>query len=178
MPRNPSRRALSGAPHDEVLQSLMVRSGAHAPRLEPLSLAMTLARHSQDKRGPDAFLTHGSIHASAPHTACKQTTSPSFTPSQSTWSEFASPTTVSWDSSISGRLDRSVLNAFAWSLMATREYSLRGGPPPPMRAVEEMIFQILPMRHYDPRGLGRKRYSGCLAGPPPHSGSASAVSTR
>jgi hypothetical protein len=56
LPRlHPSRRALSGAPQDEVLYSLMVRSGAHAPRLEPYLLAPTLDRHEQDECGPDVF---------------------------------------------------------------------------------------------------------------------------
>jgi hypothetical protein len=65
---------------------------------------------------------------------------------------------------MSGRLYFSVLNAFASSLMATRKYSFSGGPPPPMRAVEDVIFQILFMTPTMTRAVrAAKRYSGYLA---------------
>ena len=58
-------------------------------------------------------------------------------------SVFVSPTTVSSEASTSGRLYRSAFKAADWSDIATRKYSLSGGPPPPMRGVDEVIFQTL-----------------------------------
>src|SRR4029077_1331519 len=60
-------------------------------------------------------------------------------------SVFVSPTTVSLEASTSGRLYRRAFNAADWSDIATRKYSLSGGPPPPMRGVDEVIFQTLVM---------------------------------
>jgi len=60
-------------------------------------------------------------------------------------SVFVSPTTVSLEASTSGRLYRRAFKAADWSDIATRKYSLSGGPPPPMRGVDEVIFQTLVM---------------------------------
>jgi len=60
-------------------------------------------------------------------------------------SVFVSPATVSWEASTSGRLYRRAFKTADWFDVATRKYCLSGGPPPPMRGVEEIIFQTLVM---------------------------------
>src|SRR6516164_11609701 len=73
-----------------------------------------------------------------------QNISPSFTPSHSTSSGDASPTTVRSASRKVGRLRRADMAA-NWSDITTRKHFFSGGPPP-MRSSRAVIFQTLAIR--------------------------------